>query len=834
MGGTSDVNTPANTETNEIRDSITSNDINSLEVSGSTSVGLATFDAEAVTTTVANSDHQLATSLPYVEDYQDIKKYFERPRHVANLTVSTTRGNLYNIDIANPLGFWPAAAVGRLNGAYGMKADLKFMMTVAATPFQQGVVAMGFQYGVGSFEGVAPIYRRGQLAQQITNLSHTRLDLAEQTLAELVVPYYTPFEFVDIGNTTLGGGDTLFADWGALSITQILPYRAVAGTSDPTIKLYVSLHNMQLFGAVPVVLSAALPQSGITEHQNKQATTTRMAAGNLLRSVMPSLRNVPKLSEVTKSISWLSDKVGQTAESFGFSKPVDEAPNIRMHHSSYAHEHHVDQQSEVYTVSPYQSNRLAMDAGVAPVDVDEMALTYVLGQYNQVFVGNIATSDTVGTTIYASNVCPTSMWFKTNSGRPGGNTAFPATSTLFTNSIVPSNVCYISQMFRNYRGSLKFRFTFSKTKFHAGRVLLAFIPSTFDSDLEPVLSNPVPLPEVSSGLVQPFQYSSIYDLKDTNTIDFEAPYVCGRPWLSVFGSIGGISMTIIDPLIANGQVSDLIDFMVEVAAGDDFELANYVGSGLIPTALESGTAFLQSGLSSVKQTVGEVTQYTAGEKFSSLKELLQTPYNISRAFGTGNSRITLPNWYNKPTNNTALSTPLAVNFSIPGASSATNVISSMYSFGTGGTIITVQSSIASKLWMTITQTTLPLDTGTPANASIRNRGNNNKARILCSGIDSAIRVKMPSYQKTLFYPFNGCQNTKWDFSSPALPSRNPYTNTAYALSVQNSDTIFNEVIIGVAAADDARCMGFVGAPVCYIPGSVASGNIDTNNFTPFR
>ena len=56
-----------------------------------------------------------------------------------------------------------------------------------------------------------------------------------------------------------------------------------------------------------------------------------------------------------------------------------------------------------------------------------------------------------------------------------------------------------------WRGSIKFRFTFAKTKFHAGRVIAAYVPASYDTVATGVLSNNVPAPEISSGLVQPFQ-----------------------------------------------------------------------------------------------------------------------------------------------------------------------------------------------------------------------------------------------------------------------------------------------------------------------------------------
>jgi hypothetical protein len=107
-------------------------------------------------------------------------------------------------------------------------------------------------------------------------------------------------------------------------------------------------------------------------------------------------------------------------------------------------------------------------------------------------------------------------------------------------------------MFRYWRGGIKFRFTFAKTKFHGGRVMVAFVPATYDTATNAVLSNPVPAPETTGGLVQPFQQSAIFDLKDSNTFEFHVPYISARPWLSTFGTVGGVTMLVMDRLVTSG------------------------------------------------------------------------------------------------------------------------------------------------------------------------------------------------------------------------------------------------------------------------------------------
>lgn len=129
---------------------------------------------------------------------------------------------------------------------------------------------------------------------------------------------------------------------------------------------------------------------------------------------------------------WLTEKLAGTAKSFGYAKPIVEAAPSRCSYLATALDSAVDVADVSVPVAPFMSNRL--DVSPLATDVDEMALPYVLGKYAQCFVGTVATTYTDGTFVYASRLCPTNFWFRTNSGTPGGNITLPISSTLTTNA----------------------------------------------------------------------------------------------------------------------------------------------------------------------------------------------------------------------------------------------------------------------------------------------------------------------------------------------------------------------------------------------------------------
>jgi hypothetical protein len=804
--------------------------------------GLVDFSNEATSSVVVNKDVSSLHISPIVDEYQDIKRYFERPRLVTSGSLAVIRGSLYAISVSNPVTqFWPIQASGRLNGVYGYRCSIKVSVTVAATPFQQGLVVTSFQYGASA----GPIYSPGnrpkfQNMSAVTNLPHARLDLAEHTMSELIIPFMSPYEFFELANTATSGGDdygNIATLYGLLALSQVLPYRNITTIAPPTYKVYISLHDMELFGAVPVLAGAVIPQSGLTSHMDKQSGKGKQSGGAVSKflnktstlaantAAVAGALGVPQVFGAAETVSWLAGAAAKGAASLGYSKPVDEEQVQRYWPCDTTHEFHVDQPSEDFTVSPFQSNRLAVDAQQTATSVDEMSLPFVLGQYCQTFVGNMSTGDVAGTVLYATNLCPTSFWFRTNSGRPGGNVQLPVSSPTDVNCIQPTSVCYISQMFKYWRGSLKFRFHFSKTKFHAGRLLAAFVPNTKDNITDTLLSNAVPTPEILSGLVQPFQYSNLFDLKDASEFEFVVPFVSSRPWVSTFGAVGGLSLSVVDPLIANGESSTVIDYMIEVSAGEDYELAHFVGSGLAPVvaANNANVVQYQSGLSESSA----ITQYTTGEKFDSLKQVIMIP-TVAAATYTTNT-CTLPMWYYASVLPNGNSTPLPVDVSALYTTSTQNCVARMYAFVTGGTSYNVYYKTQGT-YAAISKSAYDLTTGgLPPISDPRRRYGCNRPIYHLSGRETTLHGKVPSYQKAVLVP-SSCCTYDVNLTLNNKPSRSGLCNfnpCGNVLTTISPDGVTQRVIVSYAASDDAHAWGYLGPPLCWLVNGLSTYPIDT-------
>jgi hypothetical protein len=809
-----------------------------LATDANVSLGITEFSNEATEMTAINSGRQRIHSVIPDNQYQDIKDYFARPRLVTKFNASTTRSILYNFNVFDWVNdFWPAAAINRLNGVFAYRAKAKITLTLAATPFQQGLVTVGFQYA-GNTSG-------STLCRQVypplsTNVPHARLNFADTTIAELDIPYVNGYDYIEFANGTAGGGDAYRYPYGHLAVVQQLPYVALAATTAPRLSLYISLVDMELFGAVPVSLNAVIPQSGL-ETMNREARRTKVVSRSLSSvsegaasvSKLAGSVGIPALSSVASGVSWMADKLAGTAKSFGYSNPIVETPPEKELLLVSACDSNVDVPDASCVVAPFSSNRL----DVTPVDgstIDEMSMPYVLRQWNQVFVGSMTTSLTDGTFVYATRCCPTNFWFRTNAGTPGGNIALPASSSISTNCVAPSTLCYLGTMFRYFRGGLKFRFTFAKTKFHAGRIVASFVPSTQDFFDPSLGTSIVPLPEVSAGVgLQPFTSSAIFDLKDDSVFEFHVPYVCARPHLSTYGSFGGVSLAVLDVLRTTGETSTTISFMVEVCAADDFEFSNYVGTGVIPLTgpnVNSTAVVLQSGLDALEtlhDKTEEVVQFTMGEKISSLKELIMIPAYSQSFVNSGEAANTvLPPWtYYPPLVLTA--PPQVVTAPFIFGTHPGNMVSSMYAFASGGTTYHAFTNSPDQ-YLFIRQVTLDGNIVSSGTSDPRNRFSSTLPRHYAGGSAAvSVHAKCPSYQKTVMVPRDqhGFLNGGFVWRSFSATKPSYFMNSAYVLGSYNGKASGTQVMLvtmGYCASDDAKGHHFIGPPLILLPSSTST------------
>jgi hypothetical protein len=418
---------------------------------------------------------------------------------------------------------------------------------------------------------------------------------------------------------------------------------------------------------------------------------------------------------------------------------------MRMQWTSNVGEHNVDVPSSTIVAGPFASNNLKIDPSFAGTDVDEMALPYVLSQWSQICTGRLTTSQAVNSTLYGAYVSPSAMWYREPTAAPYGN--IPpykfgvSNATTGTNAFIPSSVFFWSQLFKEWRGGFEFRFTFAKTKLHGGRLMAAFIPRRTAVELTSVAPTTtwptINGPENDGTNVQPFAYSAIFDLRDGNTFTFDVPFVSDLPYLRFWDFLGSLTLTVIDPLQVTGTVANYVDFMVEVRAKPDYELAIPCGPAY-PTH-PGGHIRLQSGkmLSTINDNA---SQMAIGESVTSVKQLIMLPKltEVSAPVGT-TSALVMP-WYYQP-----VPTADRVAQTVPReAYGYGGIAASAYLYARGGTDVHLTPLATNNIYMSVSQ--CPVD----KNNVVTGIGSDpwNRSAVALPRVDnnsSAVHARFPGY-----------------------------------------------------------------------------------------
>lgn len=779
--------------------------------------GVTSFHDEAAACATAPATEPVTSFVAGTGESQDLKEYFRRPRLIRDGTLSNSTSVLWsdNIDVSKLFDTWFPFGRDRLEGVEGVRFTMVFTATVAANPFHGGTVCLAYQYGGFTFD--PDQYCRLILPASSTNLPHVRLNVAENTMVQLSIPY-----LADVDYMTLSTAPGRFL--GAIGLTQIIPTPTLTNSAAPTYKIFVHLEDLELIGARPVSEQFVVPQSGIRTKQDtgvsnllNELTSNKLISRGLAgasKIVANVGTMVPSLAAISGPTSWALRMASGVASVFGYSKPRDCKLPKRVYRSDYIGETNVDVPSAAFALAATAENSLRTDATLGGTTEDEMALKYVVTKYSQLCSFAMATNDTTGTRLWGTLTNLTNFWYRLGATKPFCNVA-PPQQGVTANCILPTGLMYWSNFFRYWRGGLKFRFSFGKCKLHAGRVIVGFVPYPALGARNGQNNANIPALEVTSSLPQPFSYSAVFDLKDASEFEFEVPYTSPYAWTPVNGYTGGITMTVLDPLIANGECSTNIPVLVEVCAMDDFDFAVPCPNSLVPATGNTGlTLQSQSGMG--VDTSRRVEEYTTGETIKSAKQLLMMPTSL--IFDVADSQesvTTLPSFAYLPRWTNAI--PMANPSQQWLALSRQAAISACYAYWSGSTSYDVYADAEAERF-SIQAFQAPTDGNfAPGLArSVYSGGVRNNAVRITSG-RNALHFQCQSYglfprlltrdfyfgAARTFAPGSTALASQWAYAIPMLRIRNTTTRPV-------------RVNLSIAGGEDARFAAYLGPPIVYL------------------
>lgn len=411
-------------------------------------------------------------------------------------------------------------------------------LQVNANPFQQGRLILAFVPGAQLMQAqpTALMHLSG-----ITGYPHVDMDISKEQTVQLRIPFVAPPAHRD-----------MLRQYGVMGRIYVFVYGSLTET-DCDLTLWTHFED------VAVSIPTGIILSGLVGEASSESSLSDMAqaAGRITNVV----RGIPNLNAVGDNASMMSTMLTD-AVSLGFSKP-------RQHESTEPM-----QQQFVRDMSCANgvdmSKMLALDArihvpvekGIYGTDADEMSIKYITSKFTFLNSFTWDVNQGIDTQLWK-------VWVHPYSGlqRQGNYTC-------------PTLVAYMANLFRYWRGTLKYKFKIVKTNFHSGRMFVAYSSgegSGAASTLTPTEWDQMP--------------RAVIDLRETSEFTIDVPFVDQTPWAFTnrYNDVnvdadswenagqkcgtGALYVKVVNTLRAPGSVSPTITILVEIAGGEDFELA---------------------------------------------------------------------------------------------------------------------------------------------------------------------------------------------------------------------------------------------------------------------
>lgn len=524
------------------------------------------FMDDATSVETSRYSTQTPMSLMGKEDKEHtIESFAMRPMEIANFDLKTTSVSGDTIFYYNFLSLLSNQNVkGKFDGFRYFRADICVEVYYNAQPFQQGAL-LGYYL---PYRGKSDHWTQTQQVTSKTGCLSESVIFEDQEPLVLNIPFNHPHGFIDLV-------DPVLCDLGMFYLDVYSPLESNLSSDSVSITVFAHFTNITLYGPTDEVRhdssSVALEaQMGEAQEQEQSGVVTQVSG--IVKEVSTALEDVPVVGVVAKPISWIASAVNSVASLFGWSKPVS------------THTTGLFKQAPARYMANYNGIDTSNNMGL---DADNQLQSYAFfGKEDPLDFNNIVTrpnyiSNFVWKTSYDNygkllslDVSPTVGW-SLETVENQNTTKYQA---IVTKNFTQMN--FVAQHFKYWRGNIVFQFKCVKTKFHSGRLLVTWRPGTTVSYSNPRV---------------PMTYSIVWELAKKKTLAFQIPYLNPKPWLFVENPSesykptglpfknGVIEIFVLNKLVASSEaVSQQVHILVEVCGGKDLAFSVPVTPTLFP------------------------------------------------------------------------------------------------------------------------------------------------------------------------------------------------------------------------------------------------------------
>jgi len=366
-----------------------------------------------------------------------------------------------------------------------------------------------------------------------------------------------------------------------------------------------------------------------------------------------------------------------------------------------------------------REHEIPISTGRSRTNVDEMSIDFIKSQFAWISSTPWADTNSAGSLL---------LTMATGIGNSDTKT--------YGKGATAAPVDYLSYLFQQWRGSIKYKFLLPKTEFHSGRLVVAW--QSIDNST--TLHHPVNLNDTDN-LIR-----VVWDIRESNEMEFIVPYVQTKNFLDVNTPSGYLYIYVLNELIAPSTVNSSINILMEKAGGDDLEYALPIHLTATSTEYKEPYVSYQSAPSiSLGKTSSPLilTAESVGEACRSLRAYLKRPHLwfIESTTATAYS-VDLYPFENAVTTQATSNAGALVRTSA--RADPMSFISVLYAISSGSVrlVATIHNSSTLQYW------TIGSATGTPYNSvniGLNTPGGLAPIAIIPPGIEGLSIVEIPQY-----------------------------------------------------------------------------------------
>lgn len=445
--------------------------------------------------------------------------------------------------------------LNKLQGVYGLKFTMVFTIVINATRFQQGRYMLCWTPTcghTGTNDNSARYYTmHNATISQVVQTPHVEFDLNCDTTATLRIPFASTMSHYPMMSTYSATGTR----YGELGFVRIVPYEklnAIAGQQDASFTLWVHLEDVELGGRWYAQMGKSKALDSTSDEQEDGNIGPIGRTFGQISKVANIVSQAPFLSTYAKPVAWAADLAAKASYVFGWSRPANLEPIMRMQNNSLAYWKTGDMPDNSLPISLFARNQVEVLPGFAGTDRDEMSIDYIKS-----IMSYIGTYDWLSTSVAGTQLMVLDM-----------NPSFLRYGTVSMSGFALMNhstISWLATHFQYYRGGFIIKIKFVKTEFHSGRIMVIWQPGddNYVAPLQPTLAQ--------SMLV----HREILDIRYSNEVTLTIPYISTTHYKNCgpTGSMGTLQLRVLDQLRAPATVPSTVRMIVEVCGAPDLEFA---------------------------------------------------------------------------------------------------------------------------------------------------------------------------------------------------------------------------------------------------------------------